>query len=56
MAVQDKQQKILILATETCAYPGANAVGQAHMSYPTNTYILLYSSQKSSIWTVLPRG
>ena len=40
MATQDTQQKILILATETCAYPGANAVGQAHMSYPTNTYIL----------------
>jgi F420-non-reducing hydrogenase iron-sulfur subunit len=34
------QGKILILATESCAYPGANAVGQAHMSYPANTYIL----------------
>ncbi len=34
------QQKILILATEHCAYPGANSVGQAHMSYPANTYIL----------------
>ncbi len=32
--------KILILATEACAYPGANAVGQAHASYPANTYIL----------------
>jgi F420-non-reducing hydrogenase iron-sulfur subunit len=32
--------KILILATESCAYPGANAVGQAHSSYPANTYIL----------------
>jgi coenzyme F420-reducing hydrogenase delta subunit len=32
--------KILILATESCAYPGANSVGQAHSSYPTNTYIL----------------
>jgi F420-non-reducing hydrogenase iron-sulfur subunit len=31
--------KILILATETCAYPGANSVGQAHSSYPSNTYI-----------------
>lgn len=40
MASQGNQQKILILATETCAYPGANAVGQAHMSYPANTYIL----------------
>jgi coenzyme F420-reducing hydrogenase delta subunit len=40
MAAQEKQEKILILATETCAYPGANAVGQAHMTYPTNTYVL----------------
>jgi len=35
-----RQPKILILATESCAYPGANAVGQAHASYPANTYIL----------------
>jgi len=40
MALRDPQGKILILATESCAYPGANAVGQAHMSYPANTYIL----------------
>ncbi|HAA03062.1 MAG TPA: methyl-viologen-reducing hydrogenase subunit delta [Syntrophobacteraceae bacterium] len=40
MEVQRAQGKILILATESCAYPGANAVGQAHMSYPANTYIL----------------
>jgi coenzyme F420-reducing hydrogenase delta subunit len=32
--------KILILATESCAYPGANSVGQAHSTYPANTYIL----------------
>ena len=30
----------MILATETCAYPGADSVGQAHSSYPANTYIL----------------
>ena len=35
-----KQPKVLILATESCAYPGANAVGQAHASYSANTYIL----------------
>ena len=43
MASQDKsthQGKILILATETCAYPGADSVGQAHSGYPTNTSIL----------------
>ena len=32
--------KILILATESCAYPGADSVGQAHSSYPANTYVL----------------
>ncbi len=40
MANDTQEGKILILATETCAYPGANSVGQAHSSYPTNTYIL----------------
>ena len=40
MKAQTTDGKILILATESCAYPGANAVGQAHMSYPANTYIL----------------
>ncbi|MGB5618588.1 MAG: hydrogenase iron-sulfur subunit [Desulfobacterales bacterium] len=34
------KEKILILATESCAYPGADSVGQAHSTYPTNTYIL----------------
>ena len=32
--------KILILAEDACAYPGADAVGQGHQSYPANTYIL----------------
>jgi F420-non-reducing hydrogenase iron-sulfur subunit len=40
MAVQEQEGKILILATEHCAYPGANSVGQAHSPYPANTYIL----------------
>jgi coenzyme F420-reducing hydrogenase delta subunit len=31
---------ILILATSTCAYPAADAVGQAHLSYAANTYIV----------------
>jgi len=35
-----KENKILILATEACAYPGADSVGQAHSTYPTNTYIV----------------
>ncbi len=28
------------MATEACAYPGADNVGQIHAEYPTNTYIL----------------
>ena len=40
MSDKSKQGKILILATESCAYPGANSVGQAHSTYPANTYIL----------------
>ncbi|MBU8910136.1 MAG: hydrogenase iron-sulfur subunit [Desulfobacterales bacterium] len=37
---EKKENKILILATEACAYPGADSVGQAHSTYPANTYIL----------------
>ncbi len=40
MATDAHEGKILILATESCAYPGANSVGQAHSSYPANTYIM----------------
>ncbi len=40
MAHDTQENKILILATESCAYPGADSVGQAHSSYPANTYIL----------------
>ena len=32
--------KILILATLSGGYRGADAAGQAHMDYPPNTYIL----------------
>lgn len=35
-----KKSKILILATEACAYPGADHVGQIHADYPTNAYIV----------------
>jgi F420-non-reducing hydrogenase iron-sulfur subunit len=40
MGSGEPESKILILATEHCAYPGANSVGQAHSPYPANTYIL----------------
>ena len=36
----EKKPKILILATETCAYPGADNVGQIHVEYPTNAYVV----------------
>ena len=36
----DKKPKILILATLSGGYAGANAVGQLHSDYPVNTYIL----------------
>jgi F420-non-reducing hydrogenase iron-sulfur subunit len=39
-SVVGRESKILILATETCAYPGADSVGQAHSTYPDNTYIM----------------
>jgi F420-non-reducing hydrogenase iron-sulfur subunit len=32
--------KVLILATEACAYPGADYVGQTHTEYSVDTYIL----------------
>lgn len=40
MSAASRKGKILIMATESCAYPGANSVGQAHSSYPSNTYII----------------
>lgn len=40
MSGRDTRPKILILATEDCAYPGANSVGQAHAAYADNTYVL----------------
>jgi F420-non-reducing hydrogenase iron-sulfur subunit len=36
----EKQPKILILATLSGGYAGADSTGQAHLEYPTNTYIL----------------
>jgi coenzyme F420-reducing hydrogenase delta subunit len=37
---QERQPKILILATFSGGYAGANTAGQAHAEYPANTYIL----------------
>jgi len=33
-------QKILVLATNSCAYPGADTVGQAHIDYPANVFVV----------------
>lgn len=38
--VVTKQPKILILGTLAGGYAGADATGQVHAEYPTNTYIL----------------
>lgn len=35
-----KRPKILIITTNHSSYPGANAVGQARLSYDSNTYII----------------
>jgi coenzyme F420-reducing hydrogenase delta subunit len=37
---EDFAPNILVLATEKCAYPGADAVGKAHLEYPSSVYIL----------------
>ena len=39
-AVTPITNKILVLATIACAYPGADTVGQAHSSYPSNVYVM----------------
>lgn len=36
----DFEPTILVLATVACAYPGADAVGKAHLEYPANVSIL----------------
>ena len=36
----EKKPKILILATISGGYAGADAVGQLHSNYPANTYVL----------------
>jgi coenzyme F420-reducing hydrogenase delta subunit len=40
MSAQDTRPKILVLATLSGGYAGANAVGQLHTGYPSNSYIL----------------
>lgn len=40
VGAQARQAKILILATFSGGYAGANATGQAHAEYPANTFIL----------------
>ena len=40
METKAREPKILILATFSGGYVGANTTGQAHAEYPANTYIL----------------
>ena len=35
-----RKPKVLVLATESCSYAGADHVGQIHEEYSTNTYII----------------
>lgn len=37
---EGRKPRILILATDACAYPGADNVGQIHAEYPTNTSVV----------------
>jgi coenzyme F420-reducing hydrogenase delta subunit len=46
-----ERPKVLVLATEACAYPGADYVGQTHTEYPVGTYILRIPAP-----ALLPRG
>ena len=39
-ALDNDQFKILILASISGGYAGADSVGQAHLDYATNTYVL----------------
>jgi len=39
-SINKNKPKILILATKSGGYAGADAVGQLHADYPSNTYIL----------------
>ncbi|NLH75021.1 MAG: hydrogenase iron-sulfur subunit [Verrucomicrobia bacterium] len=36
----DYKPVIIVLATSACAYPGADAVGKAHLEYPANISVL----------------
>jgi F420-non-reducing hydrogenase iron-sulfur subunit len=40
VAARPATNKILVLATVTCAYPGADTVGQTHIDYPDNVHVL----------------
>jgi F420-non-reducing hydrogenase iron-sulfur subunit len=40
VAARPATNKILVLATGTCAYPGADTVGQGHIDYPDNVHVL----------------
>src|SRR5512138_2472857 len=40
VAAPPTTNKILVLATISCAYPGADTVGQAHIDYPDNVFVM----------------
>ena len=40
MMAEASEPTVLVLATEKCSYPAADAVGQAHLEYPANIHVL----------------
>ena len=40
VAARPATNKIMVLATISCAYPGADTVGQAHIDYPDNVFVM----------------
>ena len=40
VATRPATNRILVLATISCAYPGADTVGQAHTDYPDNVFVM----------------
>ncbi len=39
-APSERQPNVLVIATALCSYPGADAVGQMHLEYPPNCYVI----------------
>lgn len=38
--MRDDRPRVLVLATDACAYAGADYVGQTHATYPSDVYVM----------------